>query len=128
MTTRFYQKIPAAHRAVSKVAAKDLRPVESSLLYLYDQLTHELGDTVPHYSDYTITAEDDVILMSGDVTTYLPTAVGATGSEKNIKNVGTGTVTLATSLNETIDGEATQSIGPGECITCVSDNANWWVI
>jgi hypothetical protein len=61
-------------------------------------------------------------------TVTLPTAVGITGREYIIKNSGTGTITLATTSSQTIDGITTQTIEQYNSITVKSNNANWIII
>jgi len=88
---------------------------------------NELDLTSPT-GDYTITGDADLILAGGITQTItLPTAVGVEGKIYDVKNIGTGTVTVDGNGAETIDGSATQDLAVDECITIVSDNANWWV-
>jgi hypothetical protein len=73
-------------------------------------------------SDYTING------TTGSFTVTLPTAVGITGKMFVLKNSGAGTLTLAASAGQKIDGLATQSVGPGSAISVLSDGANWIII
>lgn len=71
---------------------------------------------------------DYVYLVSGTTTVTLPTAVGNTNLY-SIKNVGTGTVTIATTSSETIDGSITaQLIVRYVSVDLISDGSNWNVI
>jgi hypothetical protein len=74
--------------------------------------------------DYAIAANDHIInLTSGSHTFTLPTAVGITGQEYIFKNTGGGTLTIATTSSQTVDGSA-----PGTVATVtrfVSTGANW---
>ena len=79
-------------------------------------------------STATLTSTEQVILGSGTFSIYLPTAVGIEGKFYNIKNVGTGTVTVDANASETIDGALTVPLYPYEAITVISDNATWWII
>lgn len=73
---------------------------------------------------YTITTTDFFIdCTSGSFTVTLPTAVGVSGQMYVIKNSGGGTITLATTSSQTIDGA-----GPGTVATVtrfMSDGAGW---
>jgi hypothetical protein len=68
---------------------------------------------------------DYVYLCSGTLTLTLPTAV-ANGNLYTIKNVGVGTVTIATTSLQTIDGDTTV-IMPIRytAVDVISDTANW---
>lgn len=68
---------------------------------------------------------DYVYLVSGTTTITLPTAVGNTNLY-TIKNVGVGTVTIATTSAQTIDGTATTTM-PVQytAVDLISDTANW---
>jgi hypothetical protein len=65
---------------------------------------------------------------SGSNTITLPTAVGCVGYQFVIKNTGTGTVTLATTSGQTIDGASTQTISQYTALTPVSNGTNWILI
>jgi len=68
---------------------------------------------------------DYVYLVSGTTTLTLPTAVANTNLY-TVKNVGVGTVTVATSSSQTIDGAATAVMsGQYNSIDIISDNVNW---
>jgi hypothetical protein len=78
-------------------------------------------------SDYEIRTGDSLIIATGTVTITLPTAVGFKG-QYSIKNIGTGTVTVATRNSETIDADLTEVLIQHETITLRSDGTNWWII
>lgn len=60
---------------------------------------------------YTATAADYTIdCTTGTFTVTLPTAIGIPGREYIIKNTGTGTITLATTSSQTIDGVTTKTL------------------
>ena len=65
---------------------------------------------------------------SGSFTVTLPTAVGCVGYQFVIKNTGSGTITLATTSAQTIDGASTQSISQYNALTVVSNGTNWIII
>ena len=64
-------------------------------------------------------------LVSGTSTLTLPTAVN-NGNMYTVKNVGTGTVTIATTSSQTIDGSTSAVMKVRyTSLTLVSDGANW---
>ena len=69
-----------------------------------------------------------VEVTSGSPTLTLPTAVGIVGYFFTIKNTGSGTVTLATTSSQTIDGASTQSISQYTALQVVSNGTNWLLI
>jgi hypothetical protein len=80
-------------------------------------------------ANYNVLASDYFILCTAnsfDVT--LPTAVGKQNKIYEIKNSGSGTIQLLPTGAEQIDGEGFQQILPGECLTVLSNNANWYVV
>lgn len=78
-------------------------------------------------ANYTLTAADYLInCTTGSFTTTFPTAVGITGRVYVVKNTGAGTITLATTSSQTIDGSAPGSLAAGPTqIRVMSDGANW---
>jgi hypothetical protein len=75
---------------------------------------------------YTLTSADRFIeCTTGSFTITLPTAVGRTGIQFTIDNSGAGTITLATTSSQTIDGSAPGSLTAGQKITVYSNGANW---
>jgi len=84
-------------------------------------------------ADYTPTSDDIVVdVTSGSPTITLPTAVGSSqggslsaGRMYIIKNSGAGTVTLATTSSQTIDGAAPGTLAAGGVIRLVSTGSNW---
>ena len=68
----------------------------------------------------------EVTSLSPTIT--LPTAVNITGQQFNIKNSGSGTVTLATTSGQTIDGQAVQTLTQYQALTVVSNGSNWIII
>jgi hypothetical protein len=82
-------------------------------------------------ADYTITEGDVVVdVTANSPTITLPTAVGVDLAHQAviIKNSGAGTVTLATTSSQTIDGAAPGTLAAGEAITLVSTGANWIIV
>lgn len=76
---------------------------------------------------YTITSTDYFVdCTSGTFTVTLPTAVGATGQEFVIKNSGAGTITIATTSAQTIDGASTKTLSVQYGgLRLNSDGSNW---
>ena len=74
--------------------------------------------------DYTVNA------TSGTFTLTLLTAVGRQGKIYNLKNSGTGVVTLATTSGQTIDDDASASIKlcQYENLTVQSTGVDWIVL
>lgn len=67
-------------------------------------------------------------LVTGATTLTLPTAVGNMNTY-TVKNVGSNTVTLATTSSQTIDGSTTALLKVKYIsLTLVSDGANWNII
>lgn len=76
----------------------------------------------------TLDATDHTIdCTANSFTVTLPTAVNIAGREYEIKNSGTGTITLATTSSQTIDASASGAITllQWDSITVFSDGANW---
>ncbi len=61
-------------------------------------------------------------------TVTLPTAVGIVGYKFTIKNSGSGTITLATTGGQTIDGQAVQTLTQYQSLDVVSNNTNWIIV
>jgi hypothetical protein len=78
--------------------------------------------------NYTTVLTDDLITCVGTFTVGLVTAVGNGGKVQEIKNAGTGLITVDANGSETIDDELTIFLGPGEAARLRSDNANWLLV
>lgn len=75
-----------------------------------------------------VAVTDYVYLVSGTTTVTLPTAVSNTNLY-TIKNVGSNSVTVATTSSQTIDGSLTASIPvTNTSLDIISDNTNWRII
>ena len=80
-------------------------------------------------STYTITNSDYTInCTSGTFNTTLPTAIGIKGQIFNIKNMGTGEITVDTTLSQTIDGSSTMGVRQYDNLTVQSTNENWIIL
>lgn len=69
-----------------------------------------------------------VEITANSPTITLPSATGAYGMFFIIKNTGAGTVTLATTSNQTIDGASTKSLTQNVALNVVSNGTNWLII
>ena len=77
----------------------------------------------------TLDATDYVVDCTGNTfTVTLPTAIGITGRIYNIKNTGTGIITVDCDGIETIDDELTQVISQWENIVIISTGINWIIL
>lgn len=85
-------------------------------------------DTNTVTASYTVAAKDQVLFCSGTLTVTLPTASGRKGKVYEIKNVGTGTVTIDGNSAETIDDELTQILQANDNLSIISDDSNWQTI
>lgn len=80
-------------------------------------------------ANYTVTSSDYTVdCTSGTFTITLPTAVGVTGKIYNVKNSGTGIITLATTSSQTIDGATTQTLAVQYQSFYVQSNGSNWII
>ncbi len=82
-------------------------------------------------SNYTVLNTDSTVNCStGNFTVTLPTAVGQTGRIFRVKNSGNGTITLATTSSQTIDGNASGTITMTQydAIDVQSDWSNWIIL
>lgn len=93
-------------------------------------------DALPHttayvtkLAAYVISATDDTVFANGTFTVTLPTAVGCGGQAFTIKNIGTGTITVATTAGQLIDGATTYVLATQyDAITVKSNGATWWIV
>ena len=79
----------------------------------------------------TIAALSDVIYANGTFDLFLPPLAAGFERTYEIKNVGTGIVTLKPNAIEStvkIEGERMQPLCEGDSFTLISDNVDWWVI
>jgi hypothetical protein len=81
-------------------------------------------------SSYSSIVGDYVNCTSGTFTVTLPTAVSKSGKSIKIKNSGNGTITVATTSSQTVDGLASAVLkltSPKDHIEVTSDGANWQI-
>jgi hypothetical protein len=78
---------------------------------------------------YNIGSSDYVIDCNGTFTVTLPSAVNDAGKIHVVKNSGTGTITVATTSSQTIDGSLTLTIATQyAAYTLMSNGSNWIII
>lgn len=78
---------------------------------------------------YTITAADYLIECTANTfTVTLPTAVGIVGREYEVKNSGTGTITVDAAGTETIDDQLTQVLVQYDAMKIMSNGTNWIIV
>ena len=88
-------------------------------------------DSIRSISDLrTLDATDHTIECTANTFTItLPTAVGCAGREYEIKNMGTGVITIDTTSSQTIDGTLTAIIALQYGVLKVKSNgANWMIM
>lgn len=80
-------------------------------------------------ANYTALATDSTINCTANTfTVTLPTAIGFTGRLYIVKNSGSGTITVNTTLSQTMDGQLTQTLSQYDSLSIQSDGANWIII
>ena len=78
--------------------------------------------------NYTLTADDDIILANGTITITLPNVSVLTGKMYHIKNIGTGLVTIDGD-GQTIDGDSSIYIfRQYDSVSIMCDGSNWYMI
>lgn len=96
---------------------------------LSNMLATTVYDIKQKSSGYTITSNDYTIeCTSGTFNITLPTAVGRTGAVFNIKNSGSGTITVNTTSSQTIDGQSSGQLSQYDCLTVQSNGSNWIIL
>lgn len=77
----------------------------------------------------TLTADDEIVLCSGTFIVTLPPVASSAGKTYNIKNIGTGTITIDGNNSETIDGGLTAKLTVQyENLTISSDGSVWYIL
>lgn len=115
---------------INRVMAVDI-VVGGGLEFSSGKLTLTATTTVvTKTTTYTALVTDRFIICNSAsaFTVTLPTAVGNTGLVLDIKNKGTGIITVDGAGSEKIETELNQTLGKGDDITIFSDNVEWWII
>ena len=124
----------------------ELESVGGGIVYVSDEepanaATNSLWVDTDDYSRYDVATyttstthpieDGEVILASGTITVTLPEIASLTttaGIMVFVKNIGTGTITVAGNGSETIDGSASVSLASQyDVVRLISDGANWGV-
>lgn len=80
-------------------------------------------------ANYTLSELDYTVQCTANsFTVMLPSAIGLPGKVYNVKNTGTGIITIDGHSSETIDGELTQTITQWENLTIQSNGSNWMIL
>ena len=75
---------------------------------------------------YTASVVDASILANGTFTVWLYPAASAPGQTLLIKNIGTGSVTVAANGAENIDANATYVVANGQSLSILNNGIQWW--
>jgi hypothetical protein len=80
-------------------------------------------------ANYTLGLLDyQIECTANSFTLTLPTSVGVAGRVYSMKNSGTGTITVATTSSQTIDGSTTQTLTQWDNLQVMSNGTGWVVI
>jgi len=77
-------------------------------------------------TNYTVTANDEVVVFTATATATLPSATGS-GQTYRVCNEGTGTVTIDGNSTDTIKGSLTQTLAGGEDLILTDYASGKWV-
>lgn len=79
--------------------------------------------------DYTLRTVDYLVEYTGGTyTVTLPSAVGLQGQEFEVKNSGTGAITVDTYGTETMDDSLTKIVGQYDGMKVMSNGTNWIIV
>lgn len=111
---------------------------EGAWVYISDENTPAYSDGtswlrvgtsyVAKTGNYTVTAADFLIDCTGTFTVTLLTAASIAGREFEIKNSGTGTITVDANSTETIDGDLTKTLVQYDAMKIMSNGTNWIIV
>lgn len=119
MNIPFHESNPAFYSG-AKVRASEVTFEYNGLTASTTLVANTIGNADNCHSLVEVTANSPTIT--------LPTAANIVGYSFTIKNTGSGTVTLATTSSQTIDGAATQTLTQYQSLTVVSNGTNWIII
>jgi hypothetical protein len=78
---------------------------------------------------YTITTTDFLVeCTSGTFAVTLPSAAALVGYSFQVKNSGTGTITVTPDGSETIDGATTKDLVQYDAMKIMSNGTNWIIV
>lgn len=89
--------------------------------------TNVLHVVTSRTTNYAVAAGVSLVFASGAITITLPAAADHTGRQIDVKNTGSGTVTVNAAGGQ-VEGAASASLPAAHSITAVSDGTNWYVI
>ncbi|QGT54521.1 tail fiber protein [Synechococcus phage B3] len=79
-------------------------------------------------SDYNVTPKDSVLIASGNITIFMPNALGNSGDKYYIKNVGIETVTILPQMGELIDNYSEMTLNQkNSSLILISSNSTWLI-
>ena len=107
----------------------DTTPTDTN--YTIEKLGTETLSYIAKTANYTITAEDDRLeCTANSFTITSPTAVGITGKIYGVKNSGTGTITVATTSTQGIDGvtDSSTTLVRWDNLKVMSNGASWIIV
>ena len=97
--------------------------------YLTSAPTKSVLSYVAKSGSYALTTSDYLVNFTAtSLTATLPTASGITGQIFIIKNTSAGSLTIATTSSQTIDGAAPTSLPTNSALTVMSNGSNWIII
>jgi hypothetical protein len=79
-------------------------------------------------SNYNVTPNDSVLIASGNITIFMPNALGNSGDKYYIKNVGIQTVTILPQMGELIDDYSEMTLNQkNSSLILISSNSTWLI-
>ena len=90
-------------------------------------ITRVISNITTTTTGLAVANTDYIYLCSGTFTITLPTAVGNTNLY-TLKNISTGTITVAFTSGQTGDGNTTIQLTQNQLIGLVSNNTNYFII
>jgi hypothetical protein len=121
---------PGSSNNVLTSKGAGLSPIWSASVNVDNVATKTLAlGYVAKTSTYTINSSSDCTVdCNGAFAVTLPTAAGIAGQVFNVKNSGSGLITVNTTASQTIDGALTQTLNPRDSILVQSTGTNYIII